>query len=88
MRGRWKDYFEEWLNEELWCCMRKPGVAEKSVRVVQNMYEDGKTGVSCAVGGTEEFKVEVGLHQESALSAFFFVLVMDRRTDEVRQESP
>ncbi|KAK2920711.1 hypothetical protein Q8A73_000196 [Channa argus] len=41
-----------------------------------------------AVGVTEEFKVEVGLHQGSALSPFLFALVMDRLTDEVRQESP
>ncbi|KAK2887924.1 hypothetical protein Q8A73_019372 [Channa argus] len=41
-----------------------------------------------AVGVTEEFKVEVGLHQGSALSPFLFALVMDRLTDEFRQESP
>lgn len=33
------------------------------------------------------FKVEVGLHQALAPSAFLFVLVMDRLSDEVRQES-
>lgn len=44
--------------------------------------------VRCAVGRTEDLKVEVGLHQESALSPFLFASVMDRLTDEVRQESP
>ncbi|KAK2899617.1 hypothetical protein Q8A73_012746 [Channa argus] len=75
-------------REELWYCMRTSGVAEKYVRVVQDMYESCKTVVRCAVGVTEEFKVEVGLHQRSALSPFLFALVMDRLTDEVRQESP
>lgn len=75
-------------REELWYCMRKAGVAEKYVRVVQDMYEDCKTVVRCAVGVTEEFRVEVGLHQGSALSPFLFAMVMDRLTDEVRQESP
>ena len=42
----------------------------------------------CAVRMTERFKVEVGLHQGSALSPFLFAMVMDRLTDEVRQESP
>ena len=42
----------------------------------------------CSVGMTEGFKVEVGLHQGSALSPFLFAMVMDRLTDEVRQESP
>ncbi|KAK3510615.1 hypothetical protein QTP70_011872 [Hemibagrus guttatus] len=75
-------------REELWYCMRKSGVAEKYVRVVQDMYERSRTVVRCAVGQTEEFNVEVGLHQGSALSPFLFAIVMDRLSEEVRQESP
>ncbi|KAK3550711.1 hypothetical protein QTP70_003966 [Hemibagrus guttatus] len=36
-------------REELWYCMRKSGVAEKYVRVVQDMYESCRTVVRCAV---------------------------------------
>ncbi|KAK3511889.1 hypothetical protein QTP70_027488, partial [Hemibagrus guttatus] len=75
-------------REELWYCMRKSGVAEKYVRVVQDMYERSRTVVRCAVGQTEEFKVEVGMHQGSALSPFLFAIVMDQLSEEVRQESP
>ncbi|KAK3517754.1 hypothetical protein QTP70_018322 [Hemibagrus guttatus] len=75
-------------REELWYCMRKSGVAEKYVRVVQDMYERSRTVVRCAVGQTEEFKVEVGLHQGWALSPFLFAIVMDQLSEEVRQESP
>ncbi|KAK3550288.1 hypothetical protein QTP86_023820, partial [Hemibagrus guttatus] len=75
-------------REELWYCMRKSGVAEKYVRVVQDMYERSRTVVRCAVGQREEFKVEVGLHQGSALSPFLFGIVMDQLSEEVRQESP
>ncbi|KAK3532754.1 hypothetical protein QTP86_028122 [Hemibagrus guttatus] len=75
-------------REELWYCMRKSGVAEKYVRVVQDMYERSRTVVRCAVGQTEEFKVEVALHQGSALSPFLFAIVMDQLSEEVRQESP
>ncbi|KAK3511648.1 hypothetical protein QTP70_014584 [Hemibagrus guttatus] len=75
-------------REELWYCMRKSGVAEKYVRVVQDMYERSRTVVRCAVGQTEEFNVEVGLHQGSALSSFLFAIVMDQLSEEVRQESP
>ncbi|KAK3512316.1 hypothetical protein QTP70_004627 [Hemibagrus guttatus] len=59
-------------REELWYCMRKSGVAEKYVRVVQDMYERSRTVVRCAVSQTEEFKVEV----------------IDQLSEEVRQESP
>ncbi|KAK3551047.1 hypothetical protein QTP70_011505 [Hemibagrus guttatus] len=75
-------------REELWYCMRKSGVAEKYIRVVQDMYERSRTVVRCAVGQTEEFNVEVGLHQGSALSPFLFAIVMDQLSEEVRQESP
>ncbi|KAK3542091.1 hypothetical protein QTP86_013424 [Hemibagrus guttatus] len=75
-------------REELWYCMRKSGVAEMYVRVVQDMYERSRTVVRCAVGQTEEFKLEVGLHQGSALSPFLFAIVMDQLSEEVRQESP
>ncbi|KAK3535916.1 hypothetical protein QTP70_021214 [Hemibagrus guttatus] len=75
-------------REELWYCMRKSGVAEKYVRVVQDMYERSRTVVRCAVGQIEEFKVEVGLHQGSALSPFLFAMVIDQLSEEVRQESP
>ncbi|KAK3544907.1 hypothetical protein QTP86_029244, partial [Hemibagrus guttatus] len=117
VQRRWKEYFEELMNEEnergkksrrgelcgtenleklydrvpreeLWYCMRKSGVAEKYVRVVQDMYERSRTVVRCAVGQTEEFKVEVGLHQGSALSPFLFAMMMDQLSEEVKQESP
>ena len=74
------------LREELWYYIRRSGVAEKYVRVVQDMYESWKTVMRCAEGVTEDFKVEVGLHQGS--SPFLFAMMMDRLTDEVRQESP
>ncbi|KAK3548079.1 hypothetical protein QTP70_004507 [Hemibagrus guttatus] len=79
--------YERVPREELWYCMRKSGVAEKYVRVVQDMYERSRTVVRCAVGQTEEFKVEAGLHQGSALSPFLFAIVMDQLSEEVRQES-
>ncbi|KAK3562420.1 hypothetical protein QTP86_033655 [Hemibagrus guttatus] len=84
----WRKRMTEGPREELWYCMRKSGVAEKYVRVVQDMYERSRTVVRCAVGQTEEFKVEVGLHQGSALSPFLFAIVMDQLSEEVRQESP
>ncbi|KAK3548096.1 hypothetical protein QTP70_004523 [Hemibagrus guttatus] len=74
-------------REELWYCMRKSGVAEKYVRVMQDMYERSRTVVRCAVGQTN-FKVEVGRHQGSALSPVLFAIVMDQLSEEVRQESP
>ena len=47
------------------------------------MYDASTTAVRCAVGVTEGFMVKVGLHQGSAL----FAILMDRMTDEIREEA-
>ena len=75
-------------QEELWYCMRKSGIVEKYVQLVQDMYEGSETVVRCAVGTTESFKVKVELHHGLALSPFLFAVIMDRLTDEVRREPP
>ena len=54
--------FDRVPREELWYCMRKSGMAEKYVRLVQNMYEGNKIVVRCTVETTESFKVMIGLH--------------------------
>ena len=66
--------------------MRKSGLPEKYVQLVQDMHEESETIVRCAVGTAESFKVKVGLHQRSALSPFLFAVIMKRITDEVRRE--
>ena len=76
------------MREDLWYCMRKLGIVERYVRLVQDMYEGSKTVVRCAVGTTKNFKAKVRLHQGSKLSPFLFAVIIDRLTDEVRREPP
>ena len=45
---------------EVWYCIRKSGLAEKYVRIVQDMYDDSITAVRCEVGVIEGFEVKVG----------------------------
>ena len=75
-------------REDVWYCMRKSGLAEKYVRIVQYIYGDSTTVVRCAIGATEGFEVKVGLHQGSALSPCLFAMVMNRMTDDIREEAP
>ena len=42
--------------------MRKSGIVEKYVQLVQDINEGSETVVRCAIGTTESFKVKVGLH--------------------------
>ena len=80
--------YDKVQREEVWYCMRKSGLAQKYVRIVQDMYDDSTTAVRCAVGVTDGFEVKVGLHQGSALSPCLFAMVMDRMTNEIREEAP
>ena len=74
--------------EELYWCMRAKNVPEKYIRVVQDMYIESETVVKCVAGTSEPFKVEVGLHQGSALSPFLFAIIIDTLTDDIRKEVP
>ena len=62
--------------------IRKSGMVEKYVRLVQDMYKESETVVRCAAGTTKSFKVKVGLHQGLALSLFLFAVIMDNLMDE------
>ena len=75
-------------RSEVWRCMRRKGVSEKYVRLVQDMYRDVTAHVASCVGDTEGFTIGVGLHQGSALSPYLFDLIMDVLSEDVRREAP
>jgi len=47
------------------------------------MYAGSKTRIRCAARTTDDFEVNVGLHQGSALSPFIFDIVMDCLTGQM-----
>ena len=60
-------------REEPWEWLRLAETSECYIKIIQNMYDGATTTVRSAAGLTEEFKVGVGLHQDSALSLFFLL---------------
>lgn len=64
-------------REELWYCMSKLGEAEKSVRVVRDMYENGEMVARCVVGVQDQSGsgITLGLSLSPSL---FAVVVGDR----------
>ena len=54
--------------------VRESGVAEKHVRLVQDMHESSMTVLRCVAGVMDGFKVELGLHQVSALTPLLFAM--------------
>ena len=63
------------LREMAMATLRWMGVPEPEVRMVEGTYEETKGRVVCGQGILEEFRVDVGLRQGSALSPLLFIAV-------------
>ena len=60
----------------LWA-LRKLGVEEWIVRLVQGMYTNARSRVRVGEGYSEEFQVKFGVHQGSVLSPLLFIIVLE-----------
>ena len=75
-------------HEMLWSCLEKKGVSPLYIRIIKDMYEGGQTSVRTLGGVSNDFAVNMGLHQGSTLSLFLFTLVMDELTRGIQDEVP
>ena len=66
--------------------MRKKKVPEVMVKAVMSLYDIAKTKVKVGSGSSNEFSVNVGVHQGSVLS-LLFAIVVDAVTERVRDSS-
>ena len=67
--------FDRVPQKVIWWALRKLGVEEWIVRLVQGMYANARSRVRVGEGYSEEFKVKVGVHQGSVLSPLLFITV-------------
>ena len=61
--------------------MRKKNLSEVMVRAVMSLHDGRKTRVRVASAYSEEFEVNVGVRQGSALSPLLFAIVVDVITE-------
>ena len=66
----------------IWWALRKLGLEEWIVRLVQRMYANVGEGFS------KEFEVKVGVHQGSVLSPLLFIIVLEALSREFRASVP
>ena len=69
--------FDRVPRKVLWWAMRKVGVKEWIVRLVQTMYNNARSRVRVGSEYSEEFEVGVGVHQGSVLSPLLFIIVLE-----------
>ena len=60
--------FDRVPRKVIWWALRKLGVDEWIVRLVQGMYSNARSRVHVGEGYSEEFEVKVGVHQSFVLS--------------------
>ena len=69
-------------------CLRRRGVPEKLVRLVESTYHGASTVVRTMHDRTDKFSIRVGLYQGSGLSPFLFIVVVDVIRKEFRRGLP
>ena len=80
--------FDHVPRKVLWWAMRKVGVEEWIVRLVQAMHNNASSRVRVGSEYSEEFKVGVGVHQGSVLSPLFFIIVLEALSRDFRVGVP
>ena len=69
--------FDRVPRKVIWWALRKLGVEEWIVWLVQGMYANARSRVRVGEGYSEEFEVKVGVHQGSVLSPLLFIIVLE-----------
>ena len=69
--------FDRVRRKVIWWALRKLGVDEWIVPLVQGMYSNARSCVHVGEGYGEEFEVKVGVHQGSVLSPLLFIMVLE-----------
>ena len=80
--------FDQVHRKVIWWALRKLGVEEWIVRLVQGRYANARSRVRVREGYSEEFEVKVDVHQGSVLSPLLFIIVLEALSGEFRSGVP
>ena len=83
-----KKAYDSVPRETIWKTLEARRVSMSYVRAIHDMYSRSTTFVRTAIGDTEDFLVEIGLHQGSSLSPYLFALIMDQIICDIRDGIP
>jgi hypothetical protein len=80
--------FDRVPRRVLWFALRSVGVEEWAVHVIQEMYSNARSRLWINGQLSDEFGVDVGVHQGSVLSPLLFILVLEALSREFRGGVP
>ena len=80
--------FDRVPRDVVWWAMRKLGVEEWLIKVVQSLYTNARSQVRINGSFSKDFQVNVGLHQGSVLSPLLFIMVLEALSRDIRMGCP
>jgi hypothetical protein len=72
----------------MWWALQKYKVSTKDIDHIKDMYNNIVKSVQTSDRDTNDFPINIGLHQGSALSHYLFSLVMDEVTRDIQAIIP
>jgi hypothetical protein len=67
----------------MWWTLQKHKVSIKYIILIKDIYHNIVISVRTSDGDTNDFPINIGLHQGSALSPYLFTLVMNEVTRDI-----
>ena len=80
--------FDRVPREVLWWALRKMGLCEWMIKIIESMYEGVTTSVKLGEELSSEFEIKVGMHQGSVLSPLLFSIVLEALSSKERLGLP
>jgi hypothetical protein len=68
----------------MWWALQKHKVSSKYITLIKDLYDNIVTSVRTSEGDTNDFLINIGLHQGSVLTPYLFALVMDDVTRDIQ----
>ena len=80
--------YDKVLKNVMWWTLKKHKVPTKYINLIKDMYNNVVTSVRTRDRDTDDFPINIGLHQGSALNPYLFALVMDEVTRDIQGDIP
>jgi hypothetical protein len=68
----------------MWWALQKHNVSTKYITLIKDMYDNVVTSVRTSNRDTNDFPINIGLHQGSTLTPYLIALVMDEVTIDIQ----
>jgi hypothetical protein len=78
-----KKAYDKVTRNVMWWALQKHKASIKYITRIKDMYNNVVTSIQTSDRDTNDFLINIGLHQESVMSPYLFALVMDEVTREI-----